>query len=318
MPQIRPFTNLDPPAVTEIWQRCARQPGLTLPVSVDSFERLVFSKLYFPASQLLLAFEGGKPLGFAHAAFGPNADRKWISTEAGVVCMLLVCPECPRREVVARQLLDRCEQFLKEKGAKAVQGGAAPPLAPFYAGLYGGSMPPGIFTSDSFNQEAYTAAGYVATGRISICRRSLAGFHAPVDRQLMQVRRSLRLTPLVDPPSRDWWEAMEVGDFDLTRFELAARSDPRPVASLTVRDMGPPSPELPGPAAGIVDLFVDESHRRQSVATFLLAEAFKQLVQQGIGSVEAHIPADDPAANALCRKLGLQAAAEAVRFRKTL
>ncbi len=318
MPQIRPFTNLDPPAVAEIWQRCARQPGLALPVSVDSFERLVFSKLYFPESRLLLAFEGGKPLGFAHAAFGPNGHRSWISTETGVVCMLLVCPECPRREAVARQLLERCDQYLSERGAKVVQGGAAPPLAPFYAGLYGGSMPPGILATDTFTQQAYSAAGYAEAGRISICRRSLDGFRAPVDRQLMQVRRTLRLTTLVDPPARDWWEAVEIGDFDLTRFELTERSDPRPVASLTVRDMGPPSPELPGPAAGIVDLCVDESHRRQGVATFLLAEAFKQLVQQGIGSVEAHIPAEDAAAKALCRKLGFQAAAEAIRFRKTL
>jgi GNAT superfamily N-acetyltransferase len=316
MPQIRPFTNLDPPAVTEVWLRCARQPGLTLPVSMDSFERLVFSKLYFPESRLFLAFEGAKPLGFAHAAFGPNADRTWISTETGVVCMLLVCPECPRREVVAGQLLDRCERFLVESGASVIQGGAAPPLAPFYAGLYGGSMPPGILTSDSFTLDVYAAAGYGAASRTSLCRRSLDGFRPPVDRRLMQVRRTMRLNTLVDPPSRDWWEAMEIGEFDLTRFELTERGSPEPVASLTVRDMGSPSPDLPGPAAGILNLFVDEAHRRQGVATFLLGEAFKQLVQQGIGSVEAHIPAGDPAANALCRKLGLPVAAEAVQFRK--
>jgi GNAT superfamily N-acetyltransferase len=316
MPQIRPFSNLDPPAVTEVWQRCAQQPGLTLPVSVDSFERLVFSKLYFPESRLFLAFEGDKPLGFAHAAFGPNRDRTWISTETGVVCMLLVCPECPRRDAVARQLLDQCDRFLMDCGASVIQGGASPPLAPFYAGLYGGSLPPGIFTTDRFTQEVFTAAGYQPVGRTLICRRSLDGFRPPVDRQLMQVRRSTRLNTLVDPPSRDWWEAMEIGEFDLTRFELSERRCPGLVGSLTVRDMGPPSPDLPGPAAGILDLFVEESHRRQGVATFLLGEAFTQLVQQGLGSVEAHIPPDDPGCSALCRKLGLQVAAEAVRFRK--
>ena len=134
----------------------------------------------------------------------------------------------------------------------------------------------------------------------------------------MQVRRLTRLTTLADPPSRDWWEAMEIGEFDLTRFELSPRRPGPPVASLTVRDMGPPSPDLPGPAAGIVDLFVAEDHRRQGMASFLLTEAFKQLVQQGIGSVEAHISADDAAAKALCHKLGLQVAAEAVRFRKAV
>ncbi|MHB8898774.1 MAG: GNAT family N-acetyltransferase [Thermoguttaceae bacterium] len=318
MPQIRPFTNFDPPAVTEVWQHCARQPGLTSPVSVDSFERLVFSKLYFPQSRLLLAVEGDKPLGFAHAAFGPNGSRDWISTETGVTCMLLVCPECPRRELVARQLLDHCEHFLAGCGALAIQGGEAPPLVPFYTGLYGGSMPPGILADDRFTLEAFEGAGYQLAGRTLICRRSLEGFRPPVDRRLMQIRRTMRMTTLVDPPPRDWWEAMEIGEFDLTRFELAERNNPRPVASLLVRDMGPPSPDLPGPAAGVLDLVVDSEYRRQGLATFLIAEAIKQLVQHGVSSVEVHVSADDPAAASLCRKLGFVAAAEAVRFRKTL
>ena len=316
MPQIRPFTNLDPPAVAEVWQRCSQQPGLTLPVSVDLFERLVFGKLFFPQSRLFLAFEGEKPLGFAHAAFGPNHDRSWVSTQSGVVCMLLVCPDCPNREGLAGQLLDRCDRYLVENGARTIQGGSAPPLAPFYAGLYGGSMPPGILATDELAQRTYAAAGYQAVGRTSICRRSLAGFRPPVDRQLMQIRRSMQMNTLVDPPCRDWWEAMAIGEFDLTRFELTQKRSDDPVASLTVRDMGPPSPDLPGPAAGIIDLFVADEHRRKGVATYLLGEAFKQLVQQGIGSVEAHIPADDPACTALCRKLGLEVAAEAVCFRK--
>jgi len=316
MPQIRPFTNLDPPAVTEVWQRCAQQPGLTLPVSVDLFERLVFSKLYFPESKLFLAFEGSKPLGFAHAGFGPSRDHKWVSYETGAVCMLLVCPDCPHRDVVADQLLDHCDRFLAERGARTIQGGSAPPLAPFYAGLYGGSMPPGIFTTDELAHEAFVAAGYQPAGRTSICRRSLTGFRPPIDRQMMKIRRSLQMTTLVDPPFRDRWEAMMIGEFDLTRFELSERRSPGSVANLTVRDMGPPSPDLPGPAAGVLDLFVDDNHRRQGVATYLLAEAFKQLAQQGIGSVEAHVPAGDPAATALCSKLGLEVAAEAVRFRK--
>lgn len=316
MPQIRPFTNLDPPAVAEVWLRCAQQPGLTLPVSVDLFERLIFSKLYFPESRLFLAFEGSAPLGFAHAAFGPNLDRNWISTRTGVVCMLLVSPDCPQRGAIARQLVDHCDRFLAENGAITIQGGAAPPLAPFYAGLYGGSMPPGILTTDELAQEAFQTAGYHAVERTSICRRSLEGFRPPIDRQMMRIRRSMQLKTVIDPPSRDRWEAMEIGEFDLTRFELAERRSPGSVASLTVRDMGPPSPELPGPAAGILDLFVHEAHRRQGVGTYLLGEAFKQLMQQGIGSVEVHIPAEDAACAALCRKLGLQAAAEAVRFRK--
>ncbi len=63
--------------------------------SPSTFERLVFGKLYFPESGFFLAFDGDQPVGFAHAGFGPSQDRRWISTETGIVCMLLVCPDCP-------------------------------------------------------------------------------------------------------------------------------------------------------------------------------------------------------------------------------
>ncbi|MGI6414760.1 MAG: GNAT family N-acetyltransferase [Thermoguttaceae bacterium] len=316
MLHIRPFCNFDPPAVAAIWQRCAGQPGLAQPVSVDLFERLVFGKLYFPESGFFLAFDGDQPVGFAHAGFGPSQDRRWISTETGIVCMLLVCPDCPEPDKLALDLLSRCEEFLAGRGARRLLGGCVPPDVPFYAGLYGGSMPPGILATDRFALSAFGAAGYEGIDRTLVFRRSLMDFRPLVDRRTMQIRRTMQFTTIVDPPPRDWWEAATIGEFDLTRFELAPPKAARPAASLTVRDMGPPSPDLPGPAAGILDLFVDPALRRQGLATFLLGEAFKQLMNQGVGSVEAHLSASDRASAAFCNKLGLRQAAEAVRFRK--
>ncbi len=110
-------------------------------------------------------------------------------------------------------------------------------------------------------------------------------FRPPVDRRTMQIRRTMQFTTIVDPPPRDWWEAATIGEFDLTRFERAPRwrasggqldrsrhgsavarfarpggGNPRPV-----RRPGPPPP---------------------GVGYFSLGEAFKQLMNQGVGSVE--------------------------------
>jgi len=318
MPDIRPFCNTDPPAVVSVWQRCAAQAGLALPVSVDLFERLVFSKLYFPQGRLFLAFDGETPIGLAHAAFGPNDEHSWISPESGIVCMLLVCPEWPDRPGLAADLLAACERFLIGQGATTIQGGAAPGCAPFYAGLYGGSFPPGVFECDEVACTAFEASGYQRAGRMLAHQRSLEDFRPIVDRQMIQLRRATELKTIIDPASRNRWEAMTIGEFDLTRFELATRRPAATVASLTVRDMGPPAPHLPGPAAGVLDLFVDEAHRRQGMATFLLSESLKQLMQQGIGSVQVHVSDDSPAGMALCRKLGLEPSGTAVRFLRTV
>ena len=86
--------------------------------------------------------------GFAHAGFGPNAERSWISAETGVICVVVTDPKCAEAEVAAG-LLDRCEEYLRRRGAKVLYGGGLQPLCPFYIGLYGGSELPGVLDSDT-------------------------------------------------------------------------------------------------------------------------------------------------------------------------
>ncbi len=112
----RTFRNSDPPALTSLWRSRAGQPGLFQPVSTDLLEQMVFAKLYFDYGGLVLACDDGQPVGFAHAGFGPNLEQGWISTEAGVTCVVLVRPGCAEAEVAAG-LLDRCEQYLRRRGA---------------------------------------------------------------------------------------------------------------------------------------------------------------------------------------------------------
>ena len=317
MIRFRPFCNIDPPAIVSIWRSRAEQPGVTQPVSVDLLEQLVFGKVCFGETGIFMAFDDGRPVGFAHAAFGPNQDRSWISTETGVICMLMVRPDTVESEV-ARGLLEECEAFLTSRGAKTIYGGAVRQISPFYLGLYGGAELPGVLDSDTVSRRLYGANGYEIVDRTLIYRRNLSSFRAPVDRRQVQFRRRMIIDVIPDPLPVDWWDACTAGDFELTRFKLMPRGNGPMVASVTVRDIGSTSTSRPGRVAGIMDVQVDQSHRRQGLATYLLHAAFRQLSQQGVVQVEGHASEKNALVMSLYEKLGLVQPEQATVFRKQL
>jgi GNAT superfamily N-acetyltransferase len=313
----RAFRNTDPPLLASLWRSRAGQTGLLQPVSPDMLEQLVFAKLYFDYAGLVLACDDGRPVGFAHAGFGPNAAENWISTDVGVTCPVLVRPDCAEMEV-ADGLLDRCEDYLRRRGAKVFFGGGIEPLTPFYVGLYGGSELPGVLDSDAVARRAFSARGYREIERTAILRCDLSGFESPIDRWQMQVRRQMIVEVTADAPTRTWWEACTVGSFDLTRFDLAPRGGGTAIATATFLSMEASGTAMIGRAAGLLSLCVDENYRRRGLAVFLLSEAFRQFLRQGIAQVEVQTRSNNAAALAMFRKLGLEQTAEGGVWRKDL
>jgi GNAT superfamily N-acetyltransferase len=315
MLQYRTFCNTDPPVLASIWRSRQGQPGLVPSVSSDVFDQLVLGKPYFDAQGLIIAREDDRPVGFAHAGFGPTEAEDAISTELGVTCMLIVRPDCPEAEVAAG-LLERCEDYLHRHGAKVLYGGAIRPLNPFYLGLYGGSELPGVLESDAVAQQAYRVHGYREIDRTCILQRDVATFHPAVSRQHMQLRRNTVVEVIVDPPARSWWEACTLGDFDLTRFQLTARGGGPAMAWAMVRNLQSTGAYGPACAAGLIELEVLPECRRQGLAGFLLAEVFRQLGPQGVALVEAQTMQHNTAGLALYQKLGFQQVDQGVVFRK--
>jgi GNAT superfamily N-acetyltransferase len=311
----RTFRNTDPPVLTAIWRSRSGQRGLAEPVSADLFEQIVFARLYFDYGGLIVARDDDRPVGFAHAGFGPDEQGDRISTELGVTCVVIVRPDCPEADVAAG-LLERCEQYLRGRGAKVLYGGGIRPLNPFYLGLYGGSELPGVLDSDLVARELYGAHGYREIDQTRVLHCRLSGFQAAIDRRQMQIRRQMIVEVTVDPPARTWWEACTLGDFDLTRFELVPRGGGAPVAWATFRSMEPSGVYGAGRAAGLIELEVEESLRRRGLAVFLLSEAFRQFVGQGILLVEAQVMQHNAAALGVYAKLGFQPAGYGSVFRK--
>jgi ribosomal protein S18 acetylase RimI-like enzyme len=311
----RTFRNFDPPALAALWRSRAGQPGFVQPVSPDLFEQLVFAKLYFDYGGLVLAHDDGRLLGFAHAGFGPDAQKNWISTEAGVICVLVTSPGCPEAQV-ADGLLDHCEKYLLHRGAKVIYGGGLQPLCPFYIGLYGDSELPGLLDSDTVARSAMAARGYREVERTVLFCRELDGFESQVDRQQMQIRRQMQVEVTVDAPTRSRWQAFTVGEFDLTRVDLVVRGRSEAVATALFRSIEPSGTTGVGHVAGLIDLSVAENHRRRGLATFLLNEAFRQFLRQGIMRVEAQAGEANTAALGVFQKLGLQRTGQGGVWRK--
>ena len=219
----RTFRNFDPPALAALWRSRAGQPGFVQPVSPDLFEQLVFAKLYFDYDGLVLAHDGGRLVGFAHAGFGPDAAKNWISTETGVICVVVTDPDCAGGGGRRTDCSIAREDYLRRRGAKVLYGGGLQPLCPFYIGLYGGSELPGVLDSDTVARDAMAARGYREVERTVLLRRELDGFESQIDRQQMQIRRQMQVEVTADAPTRSRWEAFTVGEFDLTRFDLVVR-----------------------------------------------------------------------------------------------
>jgi len=317
----RTFHNTDPPAIVKIWRSHVDQPGLLHPVSVNLLEQLVFSKPYFDARGLILAWDDGQPIGFAHAGFGPNEEESSLSRDHGVISILMTGrlassrSETDRPEVAAG-LLQQCEEYLRDRGAKTFYGGSIRPLNPFYLGLYGGSEQPGVLASDALAQETFRSHGYREINQTLIFQRSLPQFQSPVDRRQLQIRRQMTVQVTMDAPTKTWWQACTIGDYDLTRFELVPRGGGPVLARALFRNMVPVGISSFVRQSGLIELSVEPVSQRQGLATALLSEAFATFLRQGITLVEAQTTASNAAAIQLYNKLGFTQVGQGSVFRK--
>ncbi|MGD9722674.1 MAG: GNAT family N-acetyltransferase [Pirellulales bacterium] len=277
-------------------------------------ERYVISKPYFDPSGLIVAGDGQRVLGFAHAGFGPSDDESTLSTTNGITCMVMLRPEIEAG--VAGELLARSEAYLRSRGATRLLGGGSYPLAPFYFGIYGGSEPSGVLDSDAALQAHFRNAGYRELHKSLVLRRDLAQFRPAIDRQQMQIRRQTSFEMVNDPPTSTWWEACTFEPFERTLCYLQPRGGGAASARVYFWNMETMLGAWGVRAAGIADLEVPAERQRQGLARFLLGEAFRHLHTQGASIAEVHVPEENTPARAVFSSLGFEQVDQAVQFVK--
>ncbi len=313
--EYRSFLNSDPPELVRVWQSRPDRPGMMQPLSVSLLEMFVLSKPYFDRNGLIVAVDDGRPVGFAHAGFGPNRTNDQLSTDVGVICLVVTEPHA-EEAVLQQELLQRCESYLQGRGALELRAGAHYPLCPFYLGLYGGSDMPGILVDGDSSQELYLRTGYVEVGRCLVFERDLANFRPSINRLQRQHGRQFQVLAQVNPESSTWWDACIFGPSDRIRFVLQAKEDGAVIGETTFWDMGPLSTRRHANAMGMISFRLLKTQRGQGLGEFLLGESLRQLQNSGITLIQAQVLQRREAAQRVLAKLQFHSTEEGVIFGK--
>lgn len=314
MIEFRCFRNDDPPRLADVWRSADLGPAAMQPMTSALLEAAVFSKPYFDRHGLIVALDGERAVGFAHAAFGPSADRSGIDPTVGTTLLVAVVPHA-ERDTIGRGLLERCEAYLRDRGATTLLGGGSADMRSFYLGLYGGSDLPGILDSSPDMQAIFREAGYQEGERIAVLRRRLAGFRPPINRLQVAIRRNTVLRVIDEPTRRTWWEAATTTGIALRRYELRNYSE-EVLGSASLWDMQPLSSAWGVTAAGLLHIDIEGPRRRQGLAKYLVAEAMHDLAEEGVSLMETHVSSSNEAAMALFESLGFETTEFGIVFRK--
>src|SRR5437588_12145086 len=84
----RTFRNTDPPALVDLWNDCFVERGAAPLRGTTLLEYFILAKPYFDPAGLVLATAADRPIGFALAGFGPNADGTRLDPATGVLSLI--------------------------------------------------------------------------------------------------------------------------------------------------------------------------------------------------------------------------------------
>lgn len=273
------------------------------PVTAAMLEELVFAKPYFDRHGLILAVDGARPVGFVHAGFGPSDDLSRLDTSQGTTCLLMTAPH-DRQGEIAVELLAASENYLRRAGAKRLYAGCQFPFNPFYLGLYGSSELPGILADDTRMRELIGGSSYRESRRRILLQRPLAGFRAPIDAKLLQVRRKFQVATPQEALPDNWWEACVWSHAEWWRYDLTLKNGGEPLISATFWEVQPLSKAWGVRTMGLVRVDDTPEARTEGLTTFLLGEACRQMQAGGIAQVEAQAVENDETLLAVFKLLG--------------
>ncbi|MCL2305742.1 MAG: GNAT family N-acetyltransferase [Planctomycetaceae bacterium] len=282
MLSIRPFRNSDPPKLLEVWQQFfSKESQKAVPISSPVLSENVLGMPFFDNHGLFLAFDNDLPVGFAHASFGPNQSKSDLDPETGVIHLVMTVPAYPDQMELNRRLLEHCEKYLKNNGAKVIFGGSARSSVSFYTGLYGGCEPIGVYESDKPLIAAYQEFGYQTLYNTLRFTNDLRHFQVPFTPKSVVWRKKLIVNYYDTPPTENWFQActtIRSNWFNATAT-LGPHGEKRAEVHIrTTQQLDLPSVDgrIPSTAA-LVHLQVADGFLRQGIGTFLLGEVIRRL-----------------------------------------
>jgi ribosomal protein S18 acetylase RimI-like enzyme len=312
--QYRTFRNPDPPGLVAVWNGCFTGRA-TVPLRVTALiEYFTFAKPYFDPQGLILAEDGGRIVGFAHAGFGPTDDGSKLDLARGITCSLGVLPPY-RRHGIGTELLRRIEGYLRQHGAQELHAGPQAPWNPFTFGLYGGANSPGFLDTDTLARPFFEKHGYRAENPCLVLQRSLQRVHLPADPRYAAFRQRFEIhaSPF---RARSWWQECVLGPIEMVEYRLVERANGQILAHAVLWELDTFNAIWNEHAVGLLELEVDPAWRRQGLGKFLLSQILRHLQEQFFSLIEMQVPQDNiPGAN-LLRGLGFTQVDVGHRFRR--
>jgi ribosomal protein S18 acetylase RimI-like enzyme len=311
----RAFRNPDPPALVRIWNESFAGRGAAFLQGTTPLEHHVLAKPYFdPAGLIVAVDENETPVGFIHAGFGPSEDRQKLAFNAGVICALAVRPSA-RGRGVGTELLHQAENYLHGKGAKSISFGGTEPRQPFYWGVYGGCEPLGVLASDACADPFLRKNGFEVALTQIVLQRSLDQPINVPDARFAGIRRRTEVKIAPRASTRTWYDECVIGPLEMLHFQVHEQASGNIVAEARVWDMDLFGWRWHQPAAGLIDLSVVESRRRQGLGKYIVLQVLKYLQEQFFTLVETHVPAMNSAALGLFHSVGFTDADEGRVYR---
>ena len=301
--EYRQFRNSDPPHLVRLWHECGLGRGAALGISCDEFDEVVIAQPYFDPAGVIVACRDGVPVGFVHAGFGVNEQQTWLSTDEGVICVVMVHPN-ERNFGVGRELVLRAENYLRRAGSIRIYAGQSDGRDSFYGGLYGGSQSAGFLESDPAAAPFFAKLGYVPCERHLVFQRALiAGAADPVGIRLVNVRRNTRLASIGQEPKSWWWQTRH-GRLDAMQLALMLKTGGGALARVSVVGLDRYINSWNARAIGLTGLYVGEANRQKGYGQTLLVEVCRRVRDDLVQVAEAHAPATDSAAIAVLESSG--------------
>ncbi|MEO6807780.1 MAG: GNAT family N-acetyltransferase [Isosphaeraceae bacterium] len=323
MIRFRPFLNGDPPALVNLWNRALPDFGVVRPLNVHEFDPLVIGKLGFERAGLIVAERAGQVVGWVHAGFGPAEPKgpsHQLDVRMGAVVMLVTEPDANDPDL-EQGLLLAAERYLRGRGAQVIYAGGQSPLNPFYWGLYGGSEFAGILGTHASFLRAAERAGYEPVAATVLLEADLSRPEVRDPRAPLN-RRQFRLDVTEDVLPNGWWDALAIGLFRPTLFQLFDKQQPRAVphepigARATTWDIAAGLAANDGRArTGLIELDVSSSRRRQGAGRYLVAEILRHARTQFVDVVAVQTSATNTPALTLYHALGFEQVDTATLYR---
>lgn len=321
MTQFRPFRNFDPPALVKLWNQAVPDAGTARPLRVHELDAHAFGKVYFEAAGLIVAEQDGRPVGFVHAGFGPDlpiaSTRPLaLSHEMGTIGMLVLDRDVSD-PAVGEGLIHAAERFLRSRGAKVIYAGSLFPLNPFYWGISGGSEGSGVLTGHEPFRRLLVELGYEPVSTTILLEADLSDSE-PRDLRAAVIRRQTRLEFVDDAVPSHWWEGLALGEFQIMRARLLARSDGVELAHADTWDMSWFGRRDGRARVGLINVEVAFEHRRKGYGRFLVGEIFRRARENLVAIVAVQTSATNQPALALYSALGFHPVDQATLYRLPL